>query len=187
MSDTAPIPKPSHRPFLSRPQDQPSWAVGTNTYTFIVTGEHTNDSFAFFDGIIPPGGHVGAHCHGYEEMLYVLEGELTVFCADQRHALSKNTALNISSWSPHMLQNFSGVPVRLVVTTSPAELEKQFVEIGHRVPDRDSPPPEMSAQEQERIAELMPISSERHKARILPADMFDHLLTAPERSGQSER
>ena len=176
MSDLASIPKPSHKPTLSTPENQSSWAVGTNTYTFIVTGEHTNKAFAFFDGIFPPGGHVGAHCHGYEEMLYVLEGELTVFCDDRRNVLTKSTALNISAWSPHELHNFSRAPVRIVVTTSPAELEKQFEEIGHRVPNRNSPPPKLSKEEQERIAKLMPISSERHMARVLPADTFKHLL-----------
>ncbi len=176
MSDTT-IPKPTHAPTLSRPQDQASWAVGTNTYTFVVTGQHTNEAFAFFDGIFPPKGHVGAHCHGYEEMLYVLDGELTVFCADARYVLGKNTALNIPSWAPHMLRNNSGKPVRIVVTTAPAELEKQFEEIGKRVPDRNSPPPLLSEQEQKDYPALMEASSERHLARLLPPDTFDHLLT----------
>ena len=99
-----PIPTPDHKPTLSRPEDQPSWAVGTNTYTFIVTGNQTDGAFAFFDGHFPPKGHVGPHCHGYEEMLYVLDGELTVFCDDQRHVLSVNTALNVPAWAPHMLR-----------------------------------------------------------------------------------
>lgn len=176
------IPQSTHEPFLSMPKDQPSWAVGTNTYTFIVTGENTNGAFAFFDGTFPPGGHVGAHCHGYEEMLYVLEGELTVFCEEARHVLGANTALNIPSWAPHMLRNNGGKPARIVVTTAPAELEKQFEEIGKRVLGRTSPPPPMSEQERKDYPALMETSSERHLARLLPPDTFDSLLTAADRT-----
>ena len=176
-----PIPTPDHKPTLSRPEDQPSWAVGTNTYTFIVTGNQTDGAFAFFDGHFPPKGHVGPHCHGYEEMLYVLDGELTVFCDDQRHVLSVNTALNVPAWAPHMLRNNSGAPVRIVVTTALAELELQFEEIGKRVAGRDSAPPLFSDEERAAYPELMKASSERHLARLLPPDMFDHLLTDADR------
>ena len=176
MPNESPTPSPTHRPTLALAADQPSYVVGKDTYTFVVTGADTNGAFAFFDGIIPPGGGPPPHCHGYEEMLFVLEGELTVFCEQSRTTLTQNTALNIPAWAPHMLKNFSSAPVRIFCTTSPPGLEDQFAEVGTRVPHRNSPPPTLSAAEQERIAKLMPGSSERHNARLLPENMFDHLL-----------
>ena len=107
------IPLPTHKPTLSMPDDQPSYVVGKDTYTFVFTGANTDGAFAFFDGIIPPGGGPPPHCHGYEEMLFVLEGELTVFYEESRTTLTQNAVLNIPAWAPHMLKNFSSSPVRL--------------------------------------------------------------------------
>ena len=177
--DSNPIPSPTHKPTLSLPADQPSYIVGKDNYTFVVTGADTNGRFAFFDGMIPPGGGPPPHCHGYEEMLFVVEGELTVFYEQSRTLLTKNTVLHIPGWAPHMLKNFSSAPVRIFCTTSPPGLEDQFAEIGTRVPHRNSPPPVLSPADQDRIAKLMPGSSERHNARLLPPNMFDHLLEQP--------
>ena len=119
-------------------------------------------------------------------MLFVLEGELTVFCEEQRVLLGPNDVANVPGWAPHMLKNFSPAPVRVVCAAWPPGLEDQFVEVGARVPHRNSPPPPVDPAEADRIARAMPGSSERHNARILPPDLFDHLLEPNERSaGQS--
>ena len=181
MNDIVSIPVPTRKPILSEPNDQPSYAVGKDVYTFVVTGTDTNGAFALFDGIIPPGGGPPPHCHGYEETLFVIEGELTVFHDHSRTVVKKNAVLHVPGWVPHMLKNFTSSPTRVICVTSPPGLEDQFAEIGQRVPDRNSPAPVLSPAEQERIAKLAPGSSERHNARMLPPDMFDDLLGPSEK------
>ena len=181
MAIDTPIPKPTHKPVVRLAADQSSYAVGTDTFTLVVTGEDTNGELFFSDGIIPPGGGPPPHCHGYQEMLFVLDGELTIFCEDQRILLTRNDVVNVPGWAPHMLKNFSSAPVRVVCAAWPPGLEDQFVEVGTRVPHRNSPPPALTPAEQERMAKATPASSERHNARMLPPDMFDHLLDPHER------
>ena len=176
MTETIVNSSPTHTPKFSMAQDQPSYVVGRDTYTFVMTGADTKGQLAFFDGIIPPAGGPPPHHHGYEELLFVLEGELTVFCENTRTTLTQNCALNIPGWAPHMLKNYSNAPVRIFSATSPSGLEEQFGEVGTRVPHRDSPPPDLPKEERERTAKLMPISSERHGAQLLPENMFDHLI-----------
>ena len=181
MTNGIPILKPTHKPVVRVAANQPSYAVGTDTFTLVVTGKDTNGELFFSDGIIPPGGGPPPHCHGYQEMLFVLDGDLTVFCEEKRISLTRNDVVNVPGWAPYMLKNFSSAPVRVVCAAWPPGLEDQFVEIGTQVPHRNSPPPALTLAEQERMAEAMPGSSERHNARMLPPNMFDHLLDRHER------
>ena len=175
MND-APVPQPTRKAILSEPGDQPTYAVGKDVYTFVVTGTDTAGAFAMFDGTIPPGGGPPPHCHGYEETLFVIEGELTVFHGQSRTVVTKDAVLHVPGWVPHMLKNFTASPTRVICVTSPPGLEDQFAEIGQRVPDRNSKAPVLPPEEMARIAEMAPASSERHNARMLPPHMFDELL-----------
>ena len=187
MADETPTPKPTHKPVVRVAANQPSYAVGTDTFTLVMTGKDTNGGLFFSDGIIPPGGGPPPHCHSYQEMLFVLDGELTVFCEGTRSSLTRNDAANIPGWAPHMLKNFSSAPVRVVCAAWPPGLEDQFVETGTQVPHRNSLPPALTAAEQERMAKAMLASSERHNARMLPPDMFDQLLDLNEREVRPQR
>ena len=186
MSEFIPNPAPTHKPSISLAETQPSYAVGRDTYTFVMTGSKTKGQIVCFDGIIPPGGGPPPHHHGYEELLFVLSGELTVFCENARNLIQANCAINVPGWAPHMLKNYGDVPVRIICVTSPSGLDEQFEECGIRVPHRDSPPPQLSKEEEERIGKLFADSSERHNAHLLPIDMFDHLIDSADKKAQKK-
>ncbi len=181
MDDPNPIPLPTRKAIVALAANQPSYVVGKDTYTFVVTGADTGSAYALIDGFVPSGGGPPPHCHGYQETLFVIEGELTVFHDQSRTTLKKDAVIHLPGWTPHALKNFTSSPTRVVCVTSPSGLEDQFAEIGSRVPHRDSPPPALPPAEKERIAKLIPGSSERHNARILPPDMFDYLMDKPQR------
>ena len=73
MLDENSMPKPTLKPVVRVAAAQPSYAVGSDTFTLVVTGKDTNGELFFSDGIIAPGGGPPPHCHGYQEMLFVLE------------------------------------------------------------------------------------------------------------------
>ena len=108
MSEFTTNPAPTHKPSISLEENQQSYVIGKDTYTFVITGAETNGQLCFFDGFIPPGGGPPPHHHGYEEFLYVLEGALTVFCENSRNLIEKNCGNNVPGWAAHMLKNYGG-------------------------------------------------------------------------------
>jgi mannose-6-phosphate isomerase-like protein (cupin superfamily) len=87
--------------------------VGADTYSIVLGGTDTDDKFSFMDMLIPPGGGPMPHAHECEEMFYVVEGEVAVFCHDRRTLATTGSAVNIPGWAPHVFHNLSTVPARL--------------------------------------------------------------------------
>jgi mannose-6-phosphate isomerase-like protein (cupin superfamily) len=92
------------------------------------------------DMLIPPGGGPMPHAHECEEMFYVVEGEVAVFCHDSRTLATTGSAVNIPGWAPHVFHNLSTVPARLFCLVAAAGLEREFLEIG-RCRDAHNPAP----------------------------------------------
>jgi mannose-6-phosphate isomerase-like protein (cupin superfamily) len=180
MADEKPIPTASRRLAVSLPRERPNFGVGADTYSIVMTGQETNGAYAFIDMHIPPGGGPVPHAHACEEMFYVVEGEVEVFCHDQRLSAGASAAVNIPGWAPHMFRNLATVPARLFAVVSPAGLEAQFAEMGAKLATRTTPPPPPSAAELEEMMRKLPGIAARYDARILPPDTFDHLLSAEE-------
>lgn len=176
-------PSTTTRPLaVSLPAKRPNYAVGSDTYSFILTGKDTAGSFAFIDMHIPPGGGPMPHAHEFEEMFYVVEGEVEVFCHDARATASASAAVNIPGWAPHMFKNLSPVvPARLLCAVVKAGLEEEFAEIGQPVATRTTPPPPVSKEQKAKLAKQMPEITKRYHARVLPPNTFDHLMSAGER------
>jgi mannose-6-phosphate isomerase-like protein (cupin superfamily) len=57
---------------------------GPTPISIVLKGTDTDDKFSFIDMLIPPGGGPMPHAHECEEMFYVVEGEVAVFCHDRR-------------------------------------------------------------------------------------------------------
>ena len=68
------------------------------------------------------------HAHACEETFYVVEGEVDVFCQDERTSATAGSAVNVPGWAPHCFLNLSKVPARLFCIVSPAGLERKFLE-----------------------------------------------------------
>lgn len=174
------MPTTSRQLAVSLPDKRPNYAVGADTYTIVLTGADTADKYAFIDMHVPLGGGPMPHAHEFEEMFYVVEGEVEVFCHDERVTAGAASAVNIPGWAPHMFKNLSTIPVRLLSVVASAGLETEFAEIGKPVATRVTPPPPASPEEKAEMKKKMPEIAKRYKARILPPDTFDHLMSASE-------
>jgi mannose-6-phosphate isomerase-like protein (cupin superfamily) len=181
MSDQHALPGTT-RPFaISTPAKRPAYAVGPDTYSFVMTGKDTAGAYAVIDMLVPPGGGPMPHAHEFEEMFYVLEGEVEAFCHDARTTVAAGAAINIPGWAPHVFKNLSAtVPARMFCVVAKAGLEEQFAEIGIPVATRTTPPPPPDPAKQAEMAKKMPAIAARYNAKILPSDTFDHLMTAAE-------
>jgi mannose-6-phosphate isomerase-like protein (cupin superfamily) len=182
MPDKDSLPTTTRRLAVSAPAQRPNYAVGADTYSFVMTGKDTAGAYAFIDMLIPPGGGPIPHAHEFEEMFYVIEGEVAVFCHDARTAAPAGAAVNIPGWAPHVFKNLSPVvPARLFCVVSRAGLEEQFTEIGVPVATRTTPPPPVDPAKKAELAKQLPAIAARYQARVLPPDTFDHLMSATER------
>jgi mannose-6-phosphate isomerase-like protein (cupin superfamily) len=171
---------PVHWPSPSPPTGRTTpWAP---TPTLVLKGKDTAGAYAFIDMHVPPGGGPVPHAHEFEEMFYVVEGEVAVFCHDSRTNMVAGMAVNIPGWAPHVFKNMSPVvPSRLFCVVSKAGLEEQFVEIGAPVATRTTPPPRVDPAKMDELMKQLPAIAERYHTRILLPDTFDHLMTKAER------
>ena len=120
------------------------------------------------------------HAHECEETFYVVEGEVAVFCHDERTTATPGAAVNVPGWAPHCFLNLNRVPARLFCIVSPAGLERQFLEMGPRVATRTTAPPPPDPEKLAELKKNLPRIAEKYKAKILPPDTFRHLMTAAE-------
>ena len=179
MSLDDPAPSLARNAIVSLPDGRSSYALGQNIYTLVVTGADTAGAYAIVDGFLPPDGGSPPHCHGHEEMFFVIDGELDVFYNEARMTLGPFAGINIPSWTPHMIRNLNVAPVRVLITVSPSGLDEYLREVGQHVGTRISSPPTLSEIERDNLSRLMLETSRRYNSRLLPDDMFDHLLTGP--------
>ena len=181
MSDQDPMPTTTRPLAVSVPSQRPNYVVGSDTYSFVLTGKETAGAFAVIDMHVPPGGGPMPHAHEFEEMFYVVEGAVEVFCHDARATAAAGSAVNIPGWAPHVFKNLSPVvPARLLCVVVKAGLEEEFAEIGTPVATRTTPPPSVDTSKKKELMKRMPAIAARYHARILPPDTFDHLMTAAE-------
>lgn len=180
MAEEETMPTTTRQLAVSLPTGRPNLAVGADTYSIVLTGADTANKYAFIDMHIPPGGGPMPHAHEFEEMFYVVEGEVEVFCHNERTTAKAFAAVNIPGWAPHMFKNLGTVPARLLSVVADAGLEVEFAEIGKPVATRVTPPPPASPAEQAAMKKKMPEIAKRYHARVLPPDTFDHLMSKHE-------
>src|ERR1700731_443963 len=119
------------KPVIRKPAQRRTVAVVGDVYRFLATGEDTNDKYALWEAIVPPGGGPPPHVHSREEEgFYVLEGEITFTIGDQRLVATAGMFTNMPVGTPHSFKNESGQPAKMLISIAPAGLEKMFFEFG---------------------------------------------------------
>ena len=96
-------------------------AVVGDVYRFLATGEDTNNKYAMWEAIVPPGGGPPPHVHSREEeAFYVLEGEITFQIGDKRIVATAGMFANMPVGTTHSFKNESGRPAKMLISVAPA-------------------------------------------------------------------
>jgi quercetin dioxygenase-like cupin family protein len=132
------------------------WGPG-DSYRFLITGAESGGAYFAMEAIVPAGGGPPPHIHRNEdETFYVLEGEVEFLLGDR---LVKGTAgdfVNVPRGTVHRFHNASAARARLILTFTPAGIEKFFEETLERAKDPDQPPPDNIQEVAARYAEAAP-------------------------------
>jgi mannose-6-phosphate isomerase-like protein (cupin superfamily) len=124
----------AREPVFRRPNEGRTIGVVGDVYRFLATGEETNGKYAICEALVPPGGGPPPHIHSREEeSFYILEGELAIYFGEQRFVARTGTFANVPVGTLHRFCNESDRPVRMLITVTPAGLEKMFFEIAQTV------------------------------------------------------
>lgn len=116
------------------------WFLGT-LMTLKATGAQTNGVFGLIEQTLPPGFSPPLHVHHREdEAFYLLEGEASFFCGDQKLAARPGSFVFFPRDIPHWFRIEGNGQARLLQFNFPAGLEQFFVEAGERAVDVETPP-----------------------------------------------
>ena len=116
------------------------WGPG-DQIRFILTGEQTGGAFFLAEVLVPPGGGPPLHIHDREdETFYVLEGTLTIQVGDRTVCASQGDCAHLPRGVAHCFRNTSEATARMLVTATPAGIEKFFEEaLNPAVQDQEPP------------------------------------------------
>ena len=100
--------------------------------TFLATSEDTASAFAVWTDEPPRGGGPAPHVHTRdEECFFVLEGELTFWCAGQTFAATPGAFVGLPKGLGHQFRNEGSGPSRALSVIVPGGLERFFLELGN--------------------------------------------------------
>src|SRR5918997_3239127 len=143
---------------LHRPADAglTFWGPG-DMYRFLVTGEESGGAYFAMEAYVPPGGGPPLHIHRNEdETFYIVEGECEFQLGDRRLTAGVGDFVNVPRGSVHHFHNASDAVVRMILTFTPAGIEKFFEETLERVLDPNQPIPDNVDEVAARYAEAAP-------------------------------
>jgi quercetin dioxygenase-like cupin family protein len=129
---------PLHRPAATGA----SYVGPGDVYRFLVTGAETGGAYFAMEATVAPGGGPPPHIHHHEdETFYVLEGECDFRLGDRWVTAGVGDFVNVPRGSVHCFSNAGSEQARLVVTFSPAGIERFFEETLERAAAPDQEPP----------------------------------------------
>jgi quercetin dioxygenase-like cupin family protein len=118
------------------------WGPG-DLYRFLVTGAETGGAYFAMEAIVPPGGGPPPHIHRNEdETFYVVEGQCDIRLGDEIVTAGVGDFVNVPRGAVHNFHNSGDAPMRMILTFTPAGIEKFFEETLERALDPNQPPPD---------------------------------------------
>lgn len=141
--------------------------VGAGTYTIMISGEQTGGAYTLIDMLVPAGGPP-PHRHDFEEMFYILEGELDVTFRGEQHRIGPGQAINIPANAAHVFRVASATPARFLCLCLPAGQDEFFKIAGEVLPTRTSLPSVPSPERLNELRGLMMANALRFRSEFLP-------------------
>src|SRR5262252_7995174 len=115
---------------LARGEGESVWFLRNRT-TVKIGGEETGGAYGLVESHVPAGWSPPLHVHHHEdEAFYVLEGELTFACGEERFSAGPGSYLFLPRCIPHTFVVEGDAPARLLTLISPGGGERFFVEAG---------------------------------------------------------
>jgi quercetin dioxygenase-like cupin family protein len=146
-----------HAP-LHRPAGTGATYLGPgDVYRFLVTGAETGGAYFAMEAIVAPGGGPPPHIHRDEdETFYVIEGEIEFLLGERIVSGSVGDFVNVPRGTLHRFANAGSERARLIITFSPAGIEKFFEETLDRAEDAGQAPPDNLEEVAARYTEAAP-------------------------------
>jgi quercetin dioxygenase-like cupin family protein len=136
---TTPAGELLHRPSGS---GETFWGPG-DLYRFLVTGRETGGAYFAMEAVVPPGGGPPPHIHRNEdETFYIVEGRSEFRLGDDTVTAGVGDFVNVPRGTVHNFHNASAEPMRMILTFTPAGIEKFFEETLERALDPTQAPPD---------------------------------------------
>jgi quercetin dioxygenase-like cupin family protein len=118
------------------PEQGDSWTMApARTMTFKLFSNETGGSVSAFEEIVPPGEGTPLHIHrSSDEVIYLLEGELTLRLGSEISTISAGSWVFIAQGSVHGWKNRGKAPVRASYLFTPSDGGRVFEEARHLGP-----------------------------------------------------
>lgn len=113
--------------FVLGPHEGPAYGFHGSSVVIKASGEHTLGQLAVMESTYPPGLSVHEHVHaGEDEMFYLLAGELTGFCEEDKWTATAGSFVFVPRDRPHGFIVTSTEPAKVLVITGPPQLDRQI-------------------------------------------------------------
>ena len=128
-----------HRPVATGPA---YWGPGDH-YTFLVTGEESGGAYFAMEALVPPGGGPPPHTHSREdETFYLVEGEIEFRLGDETVVAGPGDFVNVPRGTVHCFTNSGAGTARMILTFTPAGMERFFEETLEAAPNEATEVPD---------------------------------------------
>ncbi|MCS5478245.1 cupin domain-containing protein [Corynebacterium sp. YIM 101645] len=170
---TSPYPaKPSNEPmervYAIRKEERENWWFLGDLIQPIVTSEMSHGKFMLTQTHAKPGSKPPLHEHADEdEILYILEGEVTFWIAGREMVLGAGDCMFMPRDVPHIFQASTEVETRWLNLSAPGGLENFFREVA--VP-ADYPAPQRDFVVDSDTEERLLSAAKKHGITMLEAD-----------------
>jgi quercetin dioxygenase-like cupin family protein len=127
-----------HRPVATGPA---YWGPGDH-YTFLVTGEESGGAYFVMEALVPPGGGPPPHIHTREdETFYLVEGQIEFLLGEETIGAGAGDFVNVPRGTVHRFLNTGSETARMILTFTPAGIERWFEETLEPAPNgaQDAP------------------------------------------------
>ena len=120
----------------------PSSAPATYTAS-LVTGAESGGAYFAMEAYVPPGGGPPPHIHRNEdETFYVVEGQIEFLLGTETITGGVGDFVNVPRGVVHRFHNAGATTARMILTFTPAGIERFFEETLERALAPDQTPPD---------------------------------------------
>ncbi len=106
----------------------------------IATAEQTGGAFGLIEHVIAPGEESPWHVHHTEdESFYVVEGQMTILCGEQKVQAGPGTFVYGPREVPHGFRVEGDHPARVLLQCTPGGFERFVIEMSEPTPPKGPP------------------------------------------------